>query len=221
MRKHGGAPSRREKYVTLAAISPPGVARGRFVGGHQSGLAGCKSPLLFRRGASSCSAQQQREREPWGVSPQPSAPTYLPTQPKHGSSMDLGRLRARLAAPLTEVKSTESGKVDVLNIEVTGKVVKMLCAPYKDPQDPLKFLEALDTDVIILNANLADGADPVSPPMMAKLIDNPETVLVIYGEVETVWDALQTFMETPGSAENDYWYEKVPVCCWPPGAGET
>ena len=24
----------------------------------------------------------------------------------------------------------------------------MLCAPYKDPQDPLKFLEALDTDMI-------------------------------------------------------------------------
>ena len=35
------------------------------------------------------------------------------SHPKHGSSMDLGRLRARLASPLTEVKSTESGKVDV------------------------------------------------------------------------------------------------------------
>ena len=70
------------------------------------------------------------------------------TYPKHGASMDLGRLRARLASPLTEVKSTESGKVDVVNIEVTGKVVKMLCAPYKDPQDPLKFLEALDTDQV-------------------------------------------------------------------------
>ena len=44
MRKYGGTPSWRDKYVTLEAISPPGVAQGRFVGGHQSGLAGCKSP---------------------------------------------------------------------------------------------------------------------------------------------------------------------------------
>ena len=75
----------------------------------------------------------------------------------------LGRLRALLASPLTEVKCTDSGKVDVLNIEVSGKMVKMLSAPYKDPQDPLKFPEALDTDMIILNANLADSADSVSP----------------------------------------------------------
>ena len=47
MRKHGGTPSRRDKHVTLAAISPPGVARGRFVGGQQSGLAGSKPPPLF------------------------------------------------------------------------------------------------------------------------------------------------------------------------------
>ena len=51
MRKHGGTPSRRDTFVTLAAISPPGVAWGRFVGGHQSGLAGCKPPPLFMRGA--------------------------------------------------------------------------------------------------------------------------------------------------------------------------
>ena len=57
MRKHGGTPSRRDKHVTLAAISPPGVARGRFVGGQQSGLAGCKPPPLSTRGASSCSSQ--------------------------------------------------------------------------------------------------------------------------------------------------------------------
>ena len=37
MRKHGGTPSRRDKHVTPAAISPPGVARGRFVGGQQTG----------------------------------------------------------------------------------------------------------------------------------------------------------------------------------------
>ena len=94
--------------------------------------------------------------------------------------------------------------MDVVTIEVSGKMVKMLCAPYKDPQDPLKILEALDTDMIILNANLADGADPVSPVVMAKLIDNPEAVLVISGEVEPVWDALQTVLETPGIAEDDY-----------------
>ena len=79
MHKHGGTPSRRDKHVTLAAISPPGVARGRFVGGQQSGLAGCKPPPLFTRGASSCSSQGRRQGEPWGASPRLSAPTYLPT----------------------------------------------------------------------------------------------------------------------------------------------
>ena len=79
MRKHGGTPSRRDKHVTLAAISPPGVARGRFVGGQQSGLAGSKPPPLFTREASSCSSQGRRRGEPWGASPRPSAPTYLPT----------------------------------------------------------------------------------------------------------------------------------------------
>ena len=54
MRKHGSTPCRRDKHVTLAAISPPDVARGRFVGGQQSGLAGCKPPPLFTHGASSC-----------------------------------------------------------------------------------------------------------------------------------------------------------------------
>ena len=78
MRKHGGTPSRRDKHVTLAAISPPGVAPGRFVGGHKSGLAGSKPPPLFTRGTSSCSSQGRRQGEPWGASPGPSAPTYLP-----------------------------------------------------------------------------------------------------------------------------------------------
>ena len=76
MRKHRGTSSRRDKHVTLAAISPPGVARGRFVGGQQSGLAGCKPPPLFTRGASSCLSQGRRQGEPWGASPRPSAPTY-------------------------------------------------------------------------------------------------------------------------------------------------
>ena len=111
------------------------------------------------------------------------------TYPKHGASMVLDRLRRRLASPLTEVKSTKSGKVDLVNMEVGGNMVKMLCAPYKGPRDTLRFLEALDTGMTIRNANLANGADPVSPVVMTKLIDNPENVLVIYGEVEPVWDA--------------------------------
>ena len=85
MRKHGGTPSRRDKHVTLAAISPPGVALGRFVGGQQSGLAGSKPPPLFTRDASSCSSQGRRQGEPWGASPRPSAPTYLPTSKGIGS----------------------------------------------------------------------------------------------------------------------------------------
>ena len=142
------------------------------------------------------------------------------TFPKHGASMDLGRLHAQLASPLTEVKSTESRKGDVLNIEVSGKMVKMLCAPQKGPQDPVKVLEARHTNMIFLNANLANGADLVSPIVMAKLTDNAQTVLVIYGEVSPVRDALATVVETPGIAENDYWYENVQVCYWIPGASK-
>ena len=141
--------------------------------------------------------------------------------PTRRASMDLGRLRARLALPLTEVKSTESRKVVVLNVEAGGKMVKILWAPSKVPQDPLTFLEALDTDMSILNANLADGADCASPVVMAKLIDNAETVLAIYGELSPAFDALQTVVEAPGIAENDYWYVKVQVCHWLPGAGKT
>ena len=85
----------------------------------------------------------------------------------------------------------------------------------------LKFLEALDTNMIIMNANLADGADFVSPVVMAKLIDNPENVLVIYSEVSPMWDALATVLEAPRIAENEYWYEKVQVCYWLPDAGKT
>ena len=78
MRKHGCTASWRDKHVTLAAISPPGVFRGRFVGGDQSGLAGCKSPPLFKRGASSCSSQQQHQWEPFGRLSTTEC-TYLPT----------------------------------------------------------------------------------------------------------------------------------------------
>ena len=92
MRKHGGTPSRRDKHVTLAAISPPGVARGRFVGGQQSGLAGSKPPPLFTREASSCSSQGRRQGEPWGASPRPSAPTYLPPGARRHFRIRLDRL---------------------------------------------------------------------------------------------------------------------------------
>ena len=85
MRKNGGTSSRRDKHVTPAAISPPGVAWGRFFGGQQSGLAGCKPPPLFTRGACSCSSQGRRQGEPWGASPRPRAPTYLPQTMTAGS----------------------------------------------------------------------------------------------------------------------------------------
>ena len=85
MGKHRDPPSRQDEYVKLAAIGPPSVARGRFVGGHQSGLAGCKSPPLFKRGAPSCSSQGQRQGEPWGASLRPSAPTYLHCPPVAGA----------------------------------------------------------------------------------------------------------------------------------------
>ena len=49
MRKQRGTPSWRDTYVMLQAISPSGAAWGRFVGGHQSGLAGCKLPRLCKR----------------------------------------------------------------------------------------------------------------------------------------------------------------------------
>ena len=78
MHKHGGTPFRRDKYVTPAAMSPPGPALGRCVGGRQAGLADRKPPPLSKRAASSCLSQQLRRREPWGASPRPSAPTYLP-----------------------------------------------------------------------------------------------------------------------------------------------
>ena len=81
MRKHGGTPSRPDRFVTLAAISPPAVARGCCVGGHQSGLAGRNPPPLLMRGAYSCMSQWGRRREPWGTSPRPTARTFLHLAP--------------------------------------------------------------------------------------------------------------------------------------------
>ena len=60
-------------------LALPVLPRAALFGGHQSDLAGCKSPPLFKRGASSFPSQRQHQREPWGASPRPSAPTYLPT----------------------------------------------------------------------------------------------------------------------------------------------
>ena len=56
MRKRRGTSFRRRTLLTLPAISPPHVIRGRFVGSHPSDLAGCKPPPLFMRGVSSCIA---------------------------------------------------------------------------------------------------------------------------------------------------------------------
>ena len=81
---------RRDKHVTPAAISPPGVARGRFFGGQQSGLAGCKLPPLFTHETSSCSSQGRRQGEPRGASPRPSAPTHLPASPLPFAAMPGG-----------------------------------------------------------------------------------------------------------------------------------
>ena len=64
----------------------PVLPRGYLVGGRQSPLAGCKPPPLFMRRASSCPSQGQRHGETWGASPQPRAPTYLPTYLAIGSS---------------------------------------------------------------------------------------------------------------------------------------
>ena len=102
MRKHGGTPSQRDKHVTLAAISPPGVARDCFVGGQQSGLAGCKPPPLFTREASSCSSQGRRQGEPWGASPRPSAPTYLPGR-QPGTAIDVQSVLRLVVLLLTEL----------------------------------------------------------------------------------------------------------------------
>ena len=99
---------RQRRHPELPKIPTYLPARGRFVGGQQSGLAGCKPPPLFTRGASSCSSQGRRQGEPRGASPRPSAPTYLPMYsavscnapllgvPLHCTSMlPMGALRGR------------------------------------------------------------------------------------------------------------------------------
>ena len=78
MRKHGGTPSRCDTFVTLAAISSPGVPQGRCFGGHQSGLAGCKPPSLFMAEAFPCTVAAAT---PGGTMGRLSTTdcTYLPT----------------------------------------------------------------------------------------------------------------------------------------------
>ena len=97
MRKHRGTPSRRDKHVTLAAITPPGVARGRFVGGQQSGLVGCKPPPLFTRGASSCSSQGRHQGNQ-GAPLQDRV--HLPTLPTSSSLIPLPTSCSALPSPL-------------------------------------------------------------------------------------------------------------------------
>ena len=64
--------------VGLDASSWQGSSGMHFVSDFVCTLCYSKSPPLFKRGASSCSSQRQRQREPRGASPRPSAPTYLP-----------------------------------------------------------------------------------------------------------------------------------------------
>ena len=135
MRKHGGTPSRRDKHVTLAAISPPGVARGRFIGGQQSGLAGSKPPPLFTREASSCSSQGRRQGEPWGASPRPRAPT-LPTlcldcrpTPSTAAGGSVARSRGRETRDPTSSKGGEGIRRSCLKSAGEGQILWLLGVP--------------------------------------------------------------------------------------------
>ena len=78
MRKRGGTPSRPGTLLMLAASSPPGVPRGRFVAGHQLGIAGCKTPSLFMRRASSSTVTRVMPRGTMGPLSTTQC-TYLPT----------------------------------------------------------------------------------------------------------------------------------------------
>ena len=77
--KQGGTSSRRDTSVTLAAISPPCIAPGRFVGGQVSGLGGFKPPHLVMRETSSCSHRgNARETRGAPLHNRVHLPTYLP-----------------------------------------------------------------------------------------------------------------------------------------------
>ena len=111
--------------------------------------------------------------------------------------------------------------MDVLNIWGGQKMVIMFCTPYQGPQDPRMFLEALETDMVLLIANLVEGANLVSPVVMAKLIHKSGTVLIIYTKVSSMFDAPQTVLDAPGICEQEYRHEKVQVWNWLPRAGKT
>ena len=116
------------------------------------------------------------------------------------------------------MKPTESGKVDALNVGAGGRLVKMRGAPYKDPQDTIKFLEPMETDVVIVNGGLADGEDPVSRVIVVQLMESREMVLAIYGEVKPTFEASGS--STARAFDHVYWYEKIQVCYWLPGVGK-
>ena len=62
MRKHRSTAYCHDTIFTLAAITSPAIGRGRFVRGHQSGVAGLELPPLFMRGASSCNVTGVTQR---------------------------------------------------------------------------------------------------------------------------------------------------------------
>ena len=66
------------------------------------------------------------------------------TLPQRGATMDFGRLCARLATPQTDVKSGESGKVDVLNIQVMERSSKGCVPPMKIHKIPLRSRRRLE-----------------------------------------------------------------------------
>ena len=78
MRKHKGTASWLGAFLMQAATSPPGVARGGFVGGHQSGLASCKRRPLVKRRASSCTVPWAMPKGSMGRLSTTEC-TYLPT----------------------------------------------------------------------------------------------------------------------------------------------
>ena len=70
---------------------------------------GCKPPPLFMREASSCPSQARRQGEPWGASPRPSAPTYLPVSAK----INVTQLAQPLVAPRGDRKLVDLPLWDV------------------------------------------------------------------------------------------------------------
>ena len=123
MRKYKGTISQRDKYPTLAAISPPGVARRRFVGGHRSGLAWSKSHPLFKRGPSSRPSQGRRQGDTGRASPRASAPIFLPLLGGPGSQTLEQRGMAVALVETVVVAAAGSSKTVVSEVVVGEEVV--------------------------------------------------------------------------------------------------